>query len=152
MSDAPAGAAFDRIGGPRLRAVIEDFYDRVFADVMIGFLFVGKDRARLIDKEWELAARMLGADVRYTGKPMREAHARVPILGGHFDRRVQLLRNVLADHAIDAEVQAVWIAHTLALRAQVTADAGSECDHVAAAARTELAPTEPAAPLRLGKR
>jgi len=123
--------------------------------VMIGFLFVGKARARRVEKEWELAARMLGADIRYTGKPMREAHARVPILGGHFDRRVQLLRNVLADHAIDAEVQAVWIEHTLALRAQVTADAGSECDHDAALARTEVvAPPAAAAGgmIKLGKR
>lgn len=149
----PPPTMFERIGGDRLRAVLEDFYDRVFADTMIGFLFTGKDRARLVDKEWELAARMLGAgDVRYSGRPMREAHARVAILGGHFDRRVQLLRNVLADHRIDPEVVDTWIGHTLALRAQITADRGSECDHEAAAARTEVAPAGDDKPLRLGKR
>jgi hemoglobin len=126
---------FDRIGGNALRAVIVEFYDRVFDDVMIGFLFQGKDRARLIEKEWELAARMLGADVEYTGRPMREAHAKVPILGGHFDRRLQILRDVLADHGVDEEVAESWIAHSVKLRPQVTADAGSECDHDAAAAR-----------------
>jgi hemoglobin len=126
---------FDRIGGDALRAVVTDFYDRVFDDVMIGFLFAGKDRARLIQKEWELAARMLGADVEYTGRSMREAHARVPILGGHFDRRLQILRDVLSDHAVDEAVRESWIAHTVKLRSQVTADAGSECDHDAARAR-----------------
>jgi hemoglobin len=148
-ADEPRVSLFDRIGGERLRAVIEDFYDRVFADVMIGFLFVGKDRARLVEKEWEMAARMLGADVRYSGKPMREAHARVPILGGHFDRRVQILRNVLADHGVDQEVVDTWIGHTLALREQITADRGSECDHDAVAAHTQ---TVADGPVRLGKK
>ncbi len=146
-----ATSLFDRIGGDQLRAVIEDFYQHVFADVMIGFLFVGKDRARLIEKEWELAARMLGGNVAYTGRPMREAHARVPILGGHFDRRLQILRNVLAAHAVDAEVQATWLDHTQAMRAQITADAGSECDHDAAAARTQVA-GDSTAPLPLRRR
>jgi truncated hemoglobin YjbI len=36
---------FDQVGAARLRAMVADFYERVFADVMIGFLFVGKDRA-----------------------------------------------------------------------------------------------------------
>ena len=142
---------FEQLGGDALRAVITDFYERVFADVMIGFLFVGKDRARLIEKEWELAARMLGADVRYTGKSMPEAHARVPITGGHFDRRVQILRDALAAHAVAAEIQAVWLGHTEALRAQITADRGSECDHDAAATRTTTV-ADAAGPIRLGRR
>src|SRR5262245_17181798 len=92
---------FDRIGSDALRAVIRDFSDRVFADVMIGSLFQRKDKQRLIDREWEFTARFLGADVPYAGRSMPEAHRRVPILGGHFERRVQLLRNTLADHAVD---------------------------------------------------
>lgn len=120
---------FDKIGAEALRAVLVDFYDRVFADVMIGFLFVGKDKQRLIDKEYELAARMLGADVEYTGRPIREAHAASPILGGHFERRRQILEDVLADHGVDPEVRAAWVKHTLALRSQVTKDRGTECDH-----------------------
>lgn len=118
---------FARIGPVRLRAVIVDFYQRVFDDVMIGFLFVGKDRQRLIDKEWELAARMLGAPVAYTGRPMKMAHAGSPIFGGHFERRLQILRETLAEHDIDEEVGRVWIEHQQALRSQITADRGSEC-------------------------
>lgn len=144
-------ALFDRIGGDRLRAVIVDFYDHVFADVMIGFLFAGKDKARLIEKEWELAARMLGADIPYTGRAMKEVHAKHPILGGHFDRRLQILKNVLAAHDIDPEVQATWIDHTQAMRSQITADKGSECDHDAAATRAH-APGDSTAPLPLRRR
>lgn len=126
---------YDRIGSEKLRQVITDFYDRVTGDVMIGFLFAGKDKQRLIDKEWELTARLLGADVAYTGRPMREAHAKVPILGGHFDRRMKILEETLADHEVDPEVRAAWMEHTARLRPQVTADRGSECDHDAAARR-----------------
>lgn len=135
---------YDQIGGDRLRAVIEDFYERVFADVMIGFLFFGKDKQRLIDKEWEFTAAFLGApDVRYTGRPIRAAHAASPILGGHFDRRLQLLRDAMAAHAVAPAVQDAWIQHTLALRAQVTADRGSECDHDLAAERLTAAGVDP---------
>lgn len=126
---------FDLIGADKLRAVIEDFYDRVFDDVMIGFLFAGKDKQRLIDKEWELTAALLGAGVTYTGKPMRQAHARSPILGGHFERRLKILEDCMEAHQVAPEVQERWRSHTLALRAQVTGDRGSECDHDVSAAR-----------------
>jgi hemoglobin len=123
------GRLIDRIGRDALRAVIDDFYRRIFADVMIGFLFAGKDRARLAEKELEFTARLLGDDLPYTGRSMPEAHARSPILGGHFERRLQILRDTLRDHAVDPEVQRVWIDHTLSLRSQVTKARGSECDH-----------------------
>lgn len=127
---------FDRIGGDALRRVIEDFYDRLFADPMIGFLFEGKNKQRLVQKEWEMTARLLGAsDIRYTGRPMPEAHAKSPILGGHFERRRKILEETLAEHGVDPEVVDAWIAHTRALRPQVTADAGADCDHEADAAR-----------------
>ncbi|MEM9492613.1 MAG: hypothetical protein AAGC55_25920, partial [Myxococcota bacterium] len=87
---------------------------------------------RLIDKEFEFSARLLGADIRYTGRPIRAAHARTPIMGGHFDRRLQILRETLADHQVADEVRRVWIEHTLALRSQVTDDAATECNDVRA--------------------
>lgn len=120
---------FDRIGGERLREVLADFYTRLFHDPMIGFLFAGKDRKRLIDKEWEFTAGLLGADVAYTGRPIRDAHARSPILGGHFERRLQILRETLEAHEVDEAVRERWLGHTAALRSQVTRDRGSECDH-----------------------
>jgi hemoglobin len=115
---------FDHIGADALRAVITDFYDRVFADVMIGYMFTGKDKQRLIDLEWELTARFLGGPHRYTGRPMRDAHAPLRIFGGQFDRRLQLLRNTLADHRIEPAVADAWIDHQIALRDLVV---GGDC-------------------------
>lgn len=146
-------ALFDRIGPDALRAVITDFYARVFADVMIGFMFRGKDRQHLIDREYELTAALLGAPgVTYRGRPMRTAHAAHSIFGGQFERRLQILRETLADHAVDPDVQRAWIDHQLALRAQITRDRGSECDDTAAAAPRLAIAADADRPVKLGRK
>ncbi len=123
----PAPSLFDQVGETTLRNVVKDFYDHVFNDAMIGFFFVGKNKAHLIDREYEMAARMLGGDVRYTGKPMREAHQAHKIFGGHFERRMQLLKEALDRHNLPAEVKRVWLEHTRSLRSQITRDPNSHC-------------------------
>jgi hemoglobin len=145
---------FDKIGDAKLRAVISDFYDRVFRDVMIGFMFQGKDKQHLIDREFELAARMLGAShITYTGRPMRTAHGSHTIFGGHFERRLQILRETMADHVVDAEVQQVWIDHTQALREQITRDKGSECkDTGEARPKLAIAVAQADRPIKLGRK
>lgn len=144
-------ALFAKIGETALRAVLTDFYARVFGDVMIGFLFDGKDRQHLIEREFEFTANFLGADIQYTGRPIRVAHARSPIFGGHFERRLQILRETLRDHAVDPDVQQAWIDHSLALRSQVTKDKGSECEDTSVVA-TEPEPRDPDAVVKLGRK
>lgn len=114
-------------GEAKLRPLLEDFYDRVFDDVMIGFFFKGMDKAHLVQMELEFAARFLGADTPYTGRTIREAHATHPIMGGQFNRRTQILREVMADHGLAQEVQDYWLEHTESLRSHVTPDASGEC-------------------------
>ena len=146
---------FAQIGSDKLRSVITDFYSRLFGDLMIGFLFEGKNRQHLIDREYEFTAGFLGnKDVKYTGRSMRTAHAQSPIFGGHFERRLQILRETLRDHAVDAEVQQVWIDHTLALRAQITPDKGSECKDTVVGDKIALAKpaADPDAPIKLGRK
>lgn len=118
---------FASVGEAAIRAVLTDFYQSVFGDVMIGFLFEGVDRTQLIEREYQFTARFLGAEVEYTGRPMRAAHQRLRVFGGHFERRQHLLRAALAKHQIPSDVQAAWLGHHEALRAQITADKGSEC-------------------------
>jgi hemoglobin len=142
---------FDQIGADMLRAVITEFYKRVFDDVMIGFMFQGKDRQHLIDREYELAAALLGAGVKYTGRPMRTAHAQHTIFGGQFERRLQILKETMRDHGVDPEVQRVWIDHTNSLRSQITRDAGSECADPPQAPKLAIAP-DPDRPIKLGRK
>jgi hemoglobin len=122
-------------GAEKLCAVLRDFYDHVFDDVMIGYLFKGASKDRLVERELQLTLRALGADVAYTGRPIAEVHAPLPIMGGHFMRRRVLLVEAMARHDLPAAVQAAVLAHTDALRSQVTPDASGECDAEAAAGR-----------------
>lgn len=116
-------------GESTLRAVITDFYDAVFSDLMIGFFFAKSNKARLIEKELELISEHLGAPgVHYRGRELREAHQAHPIMGGHFERRLQLLREAMARHALPVEVQEAWIAHAEGLRDKVTPMQGGDCE------------------------
>ncbi len=127
---------FDRLGGePALRAIIERFVERVTGDVMIGFFFRNVDHERLKQKEYEFAASHLGADVVYTGRPIGQAHAAHPIMGGQFMRRLKILEETLVEHSAPPEVVEHWLEHTLALRPLVTRDSGGRCDPEQALAR-----------------
>lgn len=127
---------FEQIGGePKLRAIIDEFVDRVFADTMIGFLFARASKERVKRFEYEHAAELLGGPVVYSGRDLREAHKRHPILGGHFARRRQILKNVLTKHAVDPEVIEAWLTQVDALREEVTSDLVTQCNDTQAAER-----------------
>jgi len=127
---------FDRLGGEmKLRPIVNEFIDRVFADRMIGFFFRHADRARLKEMEYQLMASFLGADVRYQGRPLAKVHANHPIMGGHFARRRQILKETLESFDVPEEIQSVILGHTDQLRSQITPEAGSSCDPLAARAR-----------------
>jgi hemoglobin len=120
---------FERIGGEAaLRAIVDDFVDRIVDDIMIGFFFRGVDRARLKQLEYQHAAEHLGAPVLYEGRPLRQAHAKHRIMGGQFARRKELLRKTLVAHAVPDEIASAWLAHVESLRDQVTAEPDGQCN------------------------
>lgn len=119
---------FEQIGGePALRAIIDDFVDRCFDDMMIGFLFRNAKRERVKRFEHEHAAEWLGAGVKYSGRSLEAAHRVHRILGGQFARRLQILREVLDEHGVPADVRDAWLAHQESLRDRVTRDPDSNC-------------------------
>ncbi len=107
--------------------MIEEFIDRCFADTMIGFLFQRADPARIKRFEFEHAAEFLGAPVRYRGRSLAAAHARHRIMGGQFDRRLTILREVLESRQVPDEIRDAWLAHHERLRSEVTLDERGEC-------------------------
>lgn len=119
---------FDQIGEEGLRAVVDRFVDRVFDDLMIGFHFRNANRARVKAKEYEFAARHLGADVEYTGQAIREAHAKHPIMGGQFERRLKILEEVFAELDVPQAIRDHWLAHDASLRAQVLRPGAGPCN------------------------
>ncbi len=109
-----------RLGGHAvLDAVMLDFVGRVRVDPMIGFLFASVDFQRLAAMEAAFAASHLDPGIAWTGRPLRPIHAPHPIGRGHFDRRRELLRQTLTDHAVQPEVALHWIAHVDRLRDEI---------------------------------
>jgi len=125
---SPGTSSFDRLGGAQaLRAIIAEFVDRLMHDPMIGFYFQNTSAQRLTDKEYEHAAAALGAPIVYSGRPISSTHRPLKIPGGHFDRRLQILRNLLAERGVPSDIQAQWLTDQQSLRRQVTADPPGEC-------------------------
>lgn len=120
---------FEQIGGEtKLREIIDAFIDRVFEDRMIGFFFRNADRKRIKEMEYQLTAEFLGAPVRYRGRPLDAAHAKHPIMGGQFARRLKILEETLDRFQVAPAVRDAWIAHNESLRALITSNPGSDCD------------------------
>ena len=128
---------FAELGADGLRAIIDDFVDRIFDDYMIGFHFRQASRERIKEMEYLFAARHLGSTVEYTGKPLREAHAPHPIMGGQFMRRQKILLDTLRDHGASDPIIEHWLAHNEQLRPLITGDSGGDCDPAEARRRVE---------------
>jgi hemoglobin len=120
---------FEQLGGEaRLREIISAFIDRVFADRMIGFFFRNADRNRIKELEYQLTAEFLGAPVVYSGRPLDVAHAKHPIMGGQFARRLQILKETLEEFRVPEAVRDAWVRHNESLRPLITPNSGSDCD------------------------
>jgi hemoglobin len=145
VTDVTEPSLFEELGGePVLRSIVGRFVDRMFADAMIGFFFRKASRERIKEKEYELAAQHLGADVQYTGRPIAQAHAAHAIMGGQFARRLELLRQTLDEAGAPPRVVAHWITHTENLRSLITRDASGECvDPAPARKRLPLSTPKP---------
>lgn len=129
MESPPSPSLFDLAGGEAgLRRVVDRFVDRVFDDVMIGYLFRAADRARVKQKEFEHAAEHLGGPFSYTGRPLAAAHAPHRIRGGQFMRRIQILRETFRELAVPSAVADSIIEHNLSLQALITADEDGVCE------------------------
>jgi truncated hemoglobin YjbI len=91
---------------------------------MVGFLFAGKDKEQLIEHQLWFTARFLGGPSRYTGRSLPDAHAALPLLPGHFDRRHHLLAQALAEHRVPEPVAREWLRVDQSLRTAVLKSGG----------------------------
>lgn len=116
----PIPSLYQQLGEQRLRAVLDDLYARLFDDPIVGFLFAGHDREHIVAMQVLFTRRLLGdTSSPYAGKSIPDAHAALPILPGHFDRRHRVLAEVLDAHAVPDDVRATWLRLDQALRPSV---------------------------------
>lgn len=109
-----------QIGEPTIAAVLDRLYERLFSDPMVGFLFDGHDRQHIVRMQTLFTRRLLGdTSAEYTGKSIPDAHASLPILPGHFDRRHRLLAETLEASGLPPHLRDAWLRLDRSLRTAV---------------------------------
>lgn len=102
---------WEAIGGePKVAAIMDAFVDRMAADVIVGFLFQGKDLARIKVAETALVSSHMDGPIPYEGRPLVSLHRGLKINRGQFRRRMALLRQTLQRFQVPDDVAARWIA------------------------------------------
>jgi len=68
-----------------VNAAVDIFYEKVLADNTISHFFTNTDMKRQRGKQIAFLAYAFGAPMAYTGKNMRDAHARMSLTEAHFN-------------------------------------------------------------------
>ena len=121
--------SIDSIGGEAvLRQMVQSFVDRVASDMIIGFMFEGRDLNRIVAHEYEWASGHFQSGIKYTGRPIGEVHRPLKINGGHFRRRIAILRTVLQEYGLSQATIDYWISKEEALASVIVSvdDCGPE--------------------------
>jgi len=96
---------YERLGGaPAISAVVDAFYERVLADGDLRPFFVQTNLQWLKGRQKQFFGQALGGPEIYKGRPMREAHAHLPIEQKHFDRVAEHLIAVLKDVNVSVDL------------------------------------------------
>lgn len=120
------GSDYARLGEQAgIAAHIDAFVDRVASDWVIGFLFEGRDLARIKRHETSLACMHRGGPAAYSGRPLGAVHQPLRINRGHFRRRLAILRTVLSERGVPDDIVDRWIRHEQRLEPAIVD--GTDC-------------------------
>lgn len=96
-----ASSLFEQIGGnAAVDAAVDIFYRKVLADKRINRFFEGVDMEKQAAKQKAFLTVAFGGPNKYTGKDMRDGHARLVKMGlndSHFDAVMENLGATLAE-------------------------------------------------------
>ena len=100
---------FETLGSGKISAIISEFYERAFRDLIIGLIFWSFDKEHLSKMQTSFASSMLGGPEKDRGKSLELAHKELRINNAHFGRRQVLMKEVLRDFDIDPEIADSWL-------------------------------------------
>ncbi|MCE3555009.1 group 1 truncated hemoglobin [Pseudonocardia sp. RS11V-5] len=104
MTSSKRATIYDEIGGAdAVAAAVDRFYVRVLGDPALVGYFDGIDMKRLKAHQRSFVAAAIGGPELYSGRPMKEAHARFRIQPDHFDLVVGHLVATLTELGVPAE-------------------------------------------------
>ena len=110
-----------RLGGfSQLIVIIDEFYTRLLADILVGYIFKPFDRQKLISDQAEFVNRSLGGPHRdYEPRNLKQIHRPLKITSGHFDRRHQILKDVLDQFEVESDIKKMWLDLDLKFKAVI---------------------------------
>lgn len=129
MPGPESPSLYDRIGEDLIRKAIGEFYERAFADTMIGYLFAGTQQEQLTAQQSAFVIALLGGPRRYNGKALTRAHQHLGLRPAHFGRRQVLMRETLTDLALEPELAGAWLKLEDGLKGLVLGTASSCLAH-----------------------
>ena len=105
-SPEPDPGLWQELGeGARVRAVLEDFYARVYQDPQLAPFFTGVTQSRSIDKQYSFLRQLMTGERVYFGDRPRNAHHWMVISDELFDYRQALMQERLEAHGLtDAQI------------------------------------------------
>ena len=114
---------FDRLGGEEtVERMVDEFYGRVTADTALQPFFEQTSMEKLRRMQREFFGAALGGPIKYSGRPLNEAHAGKGIKIGHFQRYVDHLLDTLKQFELnDREVDGI-IDHVSAYITDITGE------------------------------
>jgi hemoglobin len=100
----------DAGGETGIEKCLTAFYEKMSQDILLGFFFTDHDLNHIIQQQKTFLLRAMGKNYQYSGKSPAAAHKKIPpILKGHFDRRMVLLRETLKEFKLpEASIQ-TWV-------------------------------------------
>ncbi len=101
----------EELGGKdSFQKIITIFYDRLFADPIVGFIFSPHEKNKLIVSQMGWLSSTLGdRSGTYEGKNLRVAHQDLAITSGQFNRRHTILAELLDEFVIPEHVKEAWL-------------------------------------------
>ncbi|MFB6161762.1 MAG: group 1 truncated hemoglobin [Haloferacaceae archaeon] len=118
---------YDRLGGREgIRAVVDDFYDRLLADDELGPFFEDADVELLRETQTDFLCDAAGGPETYDAAPVREAHLHVPFTPEHVQRAVEHLAESLDAFDVPEEDASEVVDLIAAYEADLIASPGEE--------------------------
>lgn len=100
---------YDKDGGfATVNKLVQTFYGKVTESENLAPYFAGIDTQKLMDHQTKFFSEILGVPVEYTGRELKDVHAKMGITEDVFSEVAELLEETLEDMNIeDADIETI---------------------------------------------
>lgn len=108
--------------GAKVREVLIDFYDRVYADERLAPFFANVSKSRLIEKQYSFLKYLFTREHVHFGQRPRNTHHWMVISDDLMDHRRRILDDTFRDHHLTDEQRHIWHLYEEKFRPDIVKD------------------------------